>query len=66
MLKILLKPIFGAVLIVIVSATLGLTSNSLRHDGIPLIRKPLAETRRTASMEEMVILEQPKPKQRPK
>lgn len=42
-------PLTGLVYIVAVSATAGLVCNALRADGIPLIRKPLRETRAFAT-----------------
>jgi len=49
-----LRVITGACVLVGIAATLGLASNALRHDGLPLIRKPLHQTRAVASREQMM------------
>lgn len=51
--KNLIRLIFGSLCIVIISAVVGLASNMLRPDGLPLIRKPLRETRSFATKEQL-------------
>jgi len=48
-----IRLITGAACIVILSAGIGFTCNALRADGLPLIRKPLRETRAYATKEQM-------------
>lgn len=49
-----LKLLLGACGIVAVAAVIGLTSNALHSDGLPLIRKPLSETRAEANREQLM------------
>ena len=48
----LLRTGFGALSLIAMAAVLGLTVNALRPNGLPLIRKPLRDTRATVSITE--------------
>lgn len=59
------RVIAGACVLVGVAATLGLASNALRSDGLPLIRKPLSETRAVVGRDQLMAsapIRMPSPK----
>lgn len=49
-----LKAITGICILVGVATALGIASNALRQDGLPLIRKPLRETRAVVGKEQLM------------
>jgi len=49
-----LKAIARVGILVAVATVLGIASNALRSDGLPLIRKPLSETRPTVKREQLM------------
>lgn len=58
-----LSVLAGAAIIVAESLALGLITNSLRPDPLPLLRKPASQTNRYAGRQEIAQLIQPKSKQ---
>lgn len=50
----ILRSVYGAACIVLAASAIGLASNALRPDGLPLVRKPLRETRAYATKKQLL------------